>query len=342
LLTALKILFTSYAFSPDLGGLETVSALLAPEFVRAGHEVKLVTKTREEDHRSWPFEVVRDPGVTKLLELTRWCDVFFQNNISLELAWPLLLIHRPWIVAHQVWLNHETGSGTWRPRVKKFLLRFARNTAISHSIAEALPVSSTLVGNPYAPEIFRPRPGIGREHELVYLGRLVSDKGVDVLIGALAELRQRGLSPRLTIIGSGPEMAPLREMAERLQIESQIKFAGSKTGLELAQALNAHQIMVIPSRWAEPFGVVALEGIACGCAIVASRTGGLPEAIGPCGLLVEPGNCIALADALETALTRSQFREQLQREAPTHLARFIPSDIANRYLRLFGHGMGME
>lgn len=335
----MKILFTSYPFSPELGGIETVSALLAPEFVRAGHEVKLVTKTREEDGRSWPFEVVRDPGPGTLFKLTRWCDVVFQNNISLELAWPLLWVRHPWVIAHQTLPDHLRSANSWKPRLKKSLLRFAHNTSISRSVAEALPVSSTVVANPYDPEIFKPWLGIERKRELAYLGRLVSDKGVDVLIGALAELRQRGMSPKLTIIGSGPELNRLQEMAVHLQIENQVEFVGPKTGVTLAQALNAHQIMVIPSRWAEPFGVVALEGIACGCGVVASRTGGLPEAVGPCGLLVEPGNCIALADALTTALTQVDFREECQREAPTHLAHFIPSDIARRYLELFSQAL---
>jgi hypothetical protein len=57
-----KILLSSYVFSPSVGGIETVSALLAPEFVKAGHEVILVTGTGLEDETSWPFQVVRRPG----------------------------------------------------------------------------------------------------------------------------------------------------------------------------------------------------------------------------------------------------------------------------------------
>ena len=164
---------------------------------------------------------------------------------------------------------------------------------------------------------------------------MVSDKGVDLLLDALAELRQRRLHPRLTLIGSGPELAALRKKAARLKIEAQVDFAGSKTGVELAQALNAHSILVVPSRWAEPFGIVALEGIACGCAIVASEIGGLPEAVGPCGLLFEVGNHIALADELQVALTQPQVRERLQREAQAHLTPCAPAEVARRYLRLF-------
>lgn len=332
----MKILFTSYFFSPSLGGIETVSALLAPEFVQHGHEVVLVTKTREEDAvTSRPYRVVRAPGPRELIRLIRWCDVLFQSNISLELSWPLLFIHRPWVISHQTMLLHPVGHLSWRGRLKYYLFRYASHAAISHSIADSLPVSSIILGNPYSPETFKLMPEIARDRELVYLGRLVSDKGIDLLLEAVAELRQRGLTPRLTVIGSGPELANLQELARSLNISRQVEFTGPKKGVELARALNAHQIMIAPSRWAEPFGVVVLEGIACGCTVIVSKTGGLPEAAGPCGVTFEPGNHLSLADAIQTALTQPGFRENLQRVAQSHLARFDPTVVAEGYLQLF-------
>lgn len=332
----MKILFTSYFFSPSLGGIETVSALLAPEFVRRGHEVVLVTKTREDDHiSSRPYQVVRAPGPLELIRLTRWCDILFQSNISLELSWPLLFIHRPWVISHQTMLLHPVGHLSWRGRLKYFLFRYASHAAISHSIADSLPVSSIILGNPYSPETFKLIPGIPRDREILYLGRLVSDKGVDLMLEAVAELRRRGFIIRMTVIGSGPELANLQALARRLQISTQVEFTGPKKGVELARAIHAHQNMIVPSRWAEPFGVVVLEGIACGCAVIVSNTGGLPEAVGPCGVTFEPGNHLSLADAIQTALTQPGFRENLQRAAQSHLARFDPAVVAQGYLQLF-------
>jgi glycosyltransferase involved in cell wall biosynthesis len=66
--------------------------------------------------------------------------------------------------------------------------------------------------------------------------------------------------------------------------------------------LNAHRILVVPSRYDEPFGIVALEGIACGCLVIGSRGGGLKEAIGPCGLTFDNGDAAGLAGLLEAAL----------------------------------------
>ena len=102
---AMKILLSSYVFAPSIGGIETVSALIAPEFIKAGHEVVLITLTRKDGRRRAPYPVIRNPSPRKLLELVRWCDVYFQNNISLLLAWPLLFVRRPWVVAHHTWIR---------------------------------------------------------------------------------------------------------------------------------------------------------------------------------------------------------------------------------------------
>jgi glycogen(starch) synthase len=118
-----KILLSSYVFSPSVGGIETVSALLAPEFVRAGHDVILVTKTRRDDGKSWPFQVYRDPAPAMFIELTRCCDVFFQNNISLQLAWPLLFVSRPWVISHSTWIDRLGLRGNLRDHLKRSLLR---------------------------------------------------------------------------------------------------------------------------------------------------------------------------------------------------------------------------
>ena len=76
----MKILLSSYAFYPNIGGIESVSELLAAEFVRLGHEVKIITQTPGEDREGWGFGVLRKPGARALFQAVRWCDVFFHNN----------------------------------------------------------------------------------------------------------------------------------------------------------------------------------------------------------------------------------------------------------------------
>jgi glycosyltransferase involved in cell wall biosynthesis len=330
-----KILLSSYVFSPSIGGIETVSALLAPEFVKAGHEVILITLTGADDSREYPYQVFRKPSPAKLIELVRWCDVYFQNNISLHLAWPLLFVRRPWVIAHHTWLRPYGEPMSWRAKLKCLLLRLGTNATISRAVAERIPVPSTIVGNPYSDQVYRRIPGIPRDLELVYLGRLVSDKGVDTLLEAMKKLRQRSLFPRLTIIGSGSEEASLRQLSHRLEIEKQITFTGSKMPDQIAQLLNAHQVLVVPSRMPEPFGIVVLEAAASGCVIVASCAGGLPDAVGPCGVTYERADSDGLTDALYRVLTDPGMRETILHRGREHLANFTPAVVARKYLDVF-------
>ena len=76
------------------------------------------------------------------------------------------------------------------------------------------------------------------------------------------------------MIGDGPEASRLQEQAARLGIGGQIDFLGARRGEELVGLLNRHRILVVPSRYNEPFGIVALEGIACGCVVIGSEGAG--------------------------------------------------------------------
>jgi glycogen synthase len=321
-----KILLGSHHFSPSTGGIETVSNLLAREFVARGHEVRVVTQTA--GNGEFPFEVVRRPGIFELLRQVRWCDVFFQNNISLRTLWPLLFVRRPLFITHQTWITNPDGSTGWQHSLKRFVLRYATSFAVSGAIAESLPVPSIRVGNPYDDVIFKDAPGL-RTRELIFVGRLVSDKGAGLLLEALELVKTK---PHLTIVGDGPERAALEKTAADLQLRSQVEFAGSKRDTQLAELLRQHRILVVPSLWQEPFGIVALEGIACGCVVIGSAGGGLAEAIGPCGVTFPNGNAQALADAIARFLGDAIERDRLRENAPSHLARFAPRRVAARYL----------
>ncbi len=78
----MKILLTSLLFAPSIGGIETVSMLLAREFVAAGHSVKVATMTPEDSSTSYEFEVLREPSFAQLAEAARWCDRFTFKAIS--------------------------------------------------------------------------------------------------------------------------------------------------------------------------------------------------------------------------------------------------------------------
>ena len=326
----MNILFCSVPFRPSVGGIETVSALLAERFHRPGHSVVLVTETASSEVDGDGFRVVRQPSAAQLFELVRWADVVFHNNISLRFAWPQLLLRRPWVVAHHTWIP-RVGLAA---RVKRAVLRHASHIAVSRAVAESLPVPCTVVPNPYADDVFVSSSGTPRTGELVFVGRLVSDKGLGILFAALAWLAQRGQRVGLTVVGDGPEAPTLRRQARALGILGRVQFIGRRVGAELVAALNAHQVLVVPSVWEEPFGVVALEAIACGCVPLVARSGGLPDAVGACGLVVPRGDCEALALGISALIGNPAALEHYRAGASAHLERHTRDRVARDYLQV--------
>jgi glycogen synthase len=332
--TVLKILFSSYLFDPSVGGIESVSKILAQKFAIAGEDVHVITQSRGNAIPFVNYRLTRRPSIAEIFRLLRWCDLFFQNNISLRSLIPALLLRKPTVVVHQTWLRNVRGDISWQNRLKQALLRFVTNVAISKAIADRLGSHSSVIGNPYDDRVFRLIPQIARDQTIVFVGRLVSDKGADLLLQALKILQHDGFLADLTIVGSGPEEGNLRKLSAQLGLDRQVTFAGQQSGTALAQTLNRHRVLAVPSRWAEPFGVVALEGIACGCVVVGSQDGGLKEAIGPCGLTFENGDVNALATQLRRLINEADTRATLLEPAPKHLANFQSDAIAAAYLRI--------
>jgi glycosyltransferase involved in cell wall biosynthesis len=330
----MRILIYSPAFLPKVGGLELNTAHLAEQLHRSGHEVTVVTKTAGRGKEGSPFRVVRLPSIREMLRWTRWCDVFYQANVSLRGIWPLLLVRRPWVVSHHSWYCRTEGRIAWQDRLKRWLLRFAASSiAVSQALADDLATPSVVVPNTFRDDLFRRLPDVERSLDLAYLGRLVTDKGVDILLAALALLAGEGLRPRLTVIGDGPEASRLQEQAARLDLGGQVDFLGARRGEELVRILNSHRILVVPSRYNEPFGIVALEGIACGCVVVGSEGGGLKAAIGPCGETFRNGDAADLARVLGRRLRHPELDAEALSHAADHLARHSTERVMAIYRR---------
>jgi glycosyltransferase involved in cell wall biosynthesis len=154
----------------------------------------------------------------------------------------------------------------------------------------------------------------------------------------LSILHEAGVHARLTIAGDGPERARLERQIAALNIQESVELTGNQSSRQLAEVLNRHRILVVPSRWPEPFGIVALEAIACGCIVVGSREGGLAEAIGPCGLTFPNGDERALANVLAELLKDQTKCDALRRGAAAHLARFTRRHVAALYLEAMNIG----
>ena len=189
-----------------------------------------------------------------------------------------------------------------------------------------------MIHNAYDDKVFYASTERAPDKDLIFVGRLVSEKGVDCALSALKQLQKKQLRPNFTIVGSGPEKPRLQQLSAELGLTEQVVFTGPKFGSDLANELRRHRILVVPSLYEEPFGIVALEGIASGCLVVGSQGGGLKDAIGPCGMTFPNGDVAALAERLEGLLADRNAQNALRKNASEHLAKFNSAKLCQNYL----------
>jgi glycosyltransferase involved in cell wall biosynthesis len=214
------------------------------------------------------------------------------------------------------------------------------NISVSEAVARTLPGRSYVITNPYRDDLFFRSPGVEKNRDLFFVGRMVSDKGIDLLIEAIGILRTRNIEVSATVAGKGPEEDRLRAQVHRLGLNDLVAFVGQVTDLELNRLLNRHRILVVPSRFGEGFGVVVLEGLACGCLVVSSTFGGLPEAVGECGKTFTSGDSCALADVLQDLLANPQNWNKFLNHAKAHLDAHRPPAVADKYLNVLTQVLG--
>jgi glycosyltransferase involved in cell wall biosynthesis len=339
----MKILINSTTFYPAIGGLENMAMDMAVEFVQAGHTVTVVTliPAKENDRLSFPFDIVRQPTIVHYLRWVRWADVALHFNVTTKGLLPHFFLSTPLVISHQSPLAEVTKRSGAKYRFKKWLVNTLPilNIGCSDYISRQNPHAVT-IHNAYNHQLFQCYTSFEeREGELVYLGRLVSIKGVDLLLKALHLLKLEGIQPKLSIIGDGEDRMKLEQMTKELELQKQVHFTGVKTGQPLVEALNQYQIMVVPSLWKEAFGIVALEGIACGLVVVASEGGGLIDAVGSCGLTFPNGDVVALAAAIRQVWKQPEQLQNYRSAAATHLPSHERSAIAHQYLSVIQHAL---
>jgi len=174
-------------------------------------------------------------------------------------------------------------------------------------------------------------------HKMVlFVGRVEPLKGIDVLIEAMALVTEQHRDLRddicLCVIGGEPdadaanmdrEMARLQGLRETLGIADVVTFLGKREQTALPFHYSAAEVCVVPSHY-ESFGMVALEAMACGTPVVASRVGGLTFTVrdGSTGFLVPNDDSKALAEKLSLLLTNKPMRQEMGQRAATHAKRY--------------------
>jgi glycosyltransferase involved in cell wall biosynthesis len=170
-----------------------------------------------------------------------------------------------------------------------------------------------------------------------YLGRLVPEKGVDLLVEAVGDM---GDGWRLAILGGGPEQPRLETLVDRLGVGDRVTFAGWLPSLELGSFYRGLDVLVLPSRsrpnWVEQFGRVLIEAMACGVPVIGSDCGEIPHVIGDAGLVFPEGDARALRNCLVQLMATPALRADLARRGRERvLARFTQSQVAARTVAVY-------
>jgi D-inositol-3-phosphate glycosyltransferase len=187
------------------------------------------------------------------------------------------------------------------------------------------------------------------ERQILFVGRIEALKGVDTFIRAANLLANTSKTPfRVQIIGGdveesleqlGSEMARLQELARELGVQNCVHFLGSRRQRELPTYYAASDVVVMPS-YSESFGMVALEAMACGRPVIASRVGGLAYLVqdGVTGFHVQEGNANEMAERLMEVLSSDTLLEQMgiaaRREAEKYSWEKIASEVVNLFNKL--------
>lgn len=338
----MHLLFYSPQSLPSIGGLQYVVHYWAEELSRRGHRVTLLTHTPDPrgEAQAGSYSVLRNAWWWQQWKAMRRADKVVMFNVSLKGLPLVLLSGKPLYVTHHTALWYQNGPRPLRQRIKQWVANVLAkgNCACSAYIAD-LYKKCRVIHSPFRSDLFTRGhlPRIPRS--ILFVGRLVSDKGVDVLLSAFHRLQYEMGGISLTIVGDGPEKARLAEDstqwgetdAHKLQTANSplptVTFTGSLPQPEVIKMMHTHEIMVVPSRM-EPMGMVVAEGLACGCRMVVSNQGGMPEVGGAFCRYFESENAISLATALQEELTNPL--QVNQQELNVHLHQFTIGYSANR------------
>jgi 1,4-alpha-glucan branching enzyme len=180
------------------------------------------------------------------------------------------------------------------------------------------------------PALFRPaRDWPSDGGYVLFVGRFVPHKGVDFLLRAFGVLLRRYPESRLVIAGEGLFDLYFRRVVRFLGFPDRVTFLDWQRGANLVELYQKAQVVVVPSHY-EPFGLVALEAMACGRPVVASRVGGLQEFVqhGVQGYLVKSSDYLDLARRLAMLMESPQLRRRMGRAARAQALRFSWDRIA--------------
>jgi len=356
----------NYEYPPLGGGASPITAALSGYLVAAAHEVDVVTMGFRglppyEEHGglrifrvpAWRRSqvVCSTPEMFTYLPAACWRALQLDRQAPYDLIHAHFIIptspvgvalralrHRPLVVSlhgsdvpgynpDRFTLGHRVLGPAWRWLTRQADAIVSPSAYLADLLRSQSDVPVTVIPHGFDPP---PVSHVDRQRRLLLVSRLFPRKGVQYFLEAVAGLPRNGWE--IIVAGDGPSRAELESQAARLGVE--VRFAGFVQGQELQDLYAGGTIFVFPSL-RESFGVVLLEAMNAGCAVIASAISGIPEVVGDAGVLVPPANVPALREALSTLMSNEAAVAGYQAKAQERATLFRWPAIIRQYETLY-------
>ena len=313
------------------GGMSSYLTRLVEAQRQAGHEVSIIDNSAAISHLRvdvlhlhellWPPPTCPIPMVRTVHGHSPYCP-----SGSRYLGRQRCACDRRYTLLGCTWGHFVDRCGSIRPAQFVEDFRRTRRELRQPSTIQTICISDfqrqQMIRNSYDPNrlrtIYLPAPQLAEVSDIpnepiprfVFLGRLVPQKGIEVLIRAIARVKQ---PIALDIAGDGPEQPRMETLARELGITEDVTFHGWLPPQRVVELIQSSRAVVFPSTWHEPAGLVTLEAAAAGRPVIASRVGGIPEyaQLAQNAVLVAPGDVEALAGAITQWANDAQLCREL-------------------------------
>ena len=339
----MKILYFTPLFFPNIGGMETLAMNALPRLQEKGYQFTILTSLSSQ--ASTPFDefegipIYRLPMINSLQQHDLKAMIKTRQNVAkIKREFKPDLIHinfggipvgyfhistlhanpAPTLMTIHTSIKHMAVD---KDALVGKLLRIADwittvSQAMREDIISRMPSVSpqlSMIHNGVPTPSLAPLPLNFDAPTLLCFGRIVSEKGFDLAIDALVHLIPEFPTIMLIIAGTGPELTTLKAQAKELGIKEHVIFTGRVKPQSMPALINQVTVVIIPSRWREPFGLVAIEAALMARPVIATNVGGLSEVIfdGRTGILVEKDNSAALANAIQYLLNQPTLASKM-------------------------------
>jgi glycosyltransferase involved in cell wall biosynthesis len=342
----MKILYWTGLFWPHIGGVEVLSMQLLPELQKKGYELIVLTSQSnpniktEDEFKGIPIyrvpfhkgiannnlqEIKKTKQKVKEIINTFGPDLIHLNSIDNSIFFlpqeddplnkiPILFtVHAlpPFLVNENTLLMKILNSAHWITTASQAMLSVIQNLATEKKDRISLIYYGLKTpGVEFVPPDFiSPR--------LLCIGRVVQEKGFDLVINSFAEVLIQFPKARLIIAGDGPAKSELEKQVKDLNVSHAVKFVGWVSPEDIPRLINSCSVIIVPSRWEEPFGLVALQAAQMSRPVIAAQVGGLPEIVvhNKTGLLFEKDNHSSLMEKINFLLGNPETAIQMGTKA---------------------------